>query len=53
MNAEVRLHNAMALAAQGARGAAATELAEALKLDPALGKRPEVADLQKLLPSRP
>jgi uncharacterized protein (TIGR03790 family) len=52
-NAEVRLHAAIALASQGARGAASAELAEALKLDPALEKRPEVVDLQKLLPNRP
>ncbi len=52
-NAEIRLHSAIALASQGARGAASAELAEALKLDPGLDKRPEVADLRKLLPNQP
>ncbi len=50
-NAEVRLHSAIALASQGARAAAASELAEALKLDPALEKRPEVAELRGRLQS--
>jgi uncharacterized protein (TIGR03790 family) len=45
-NAEIRLHNAIALAAQGARGAAESELAEALKLDSTLETRPEVQDLR-------
>jgi uncharacterized protein (TIGR03790 family) len=48
-NPEVRLHNAIALAAQRARGAAEAELAEALKLQPSLQERPEVAALQKQL----
>jgi Flp pilus assembly protein TadD len=45
-NPEVRLHAAIALAAQGARGAAAAELDEALKLAPAFDKRPEVVELK-------
>ena len=49
-NAEVRLHNAMALAAQGARTAAATELAAALELDPELEKRQDVRELRGRLP---
>ena len=48
-NPEIRLHNAVVLAAQGARGAADSELAEALKLQPALQERAEVAELQKRL----
>jgi Flp pilus assembly protein TadD len=49
-NAEVRLHNALALAAQGARAAAATELAAALELDPELEKRQDVRELRGRLP---
>jgi uncharacterized protein (TIGR03790 family) len=45
-NAEVRLHTAFALASQGARGAAAAELAEALKLQPSLGERADVQELK-------
>jgi len=52
-NAEVRLHNAMALAAQGARAAASTELAEAIKLDQTLEKRPDVQELRARLPTQP
>ena len=50
-NADVRLHNAIVLAAQGARGAAAAELAEALKLKPALAEQPETQALQAQLRS--
>jgi uncharacterized protein (TIGR03790 family) len=52
-NADIRLHNAMALAAQGARAAAAAELAEAVKLDPTLEKRPDVQELRSKLPAQP
>jgi uncharacterized protein (TIGR03790 family) len=53
-NSEVRLHNAIALASQGARGAAAAELAEALKLNPSLEKREDVLELRNNLgPSPP
>jgi uncharacterized protein (TIGR03790 family) len=45
-NPEVRLHAAIALAAQGARAAAETELAEALKLAPAFEKRDDVQELR-------
>ena len=48
-NPEVRMHNAMALAAQGARAAASAELAEAVKLDPALDKNPDVQELRARL----
>jgi uncharacterized protein (TIGR03790 family) len=48
-NPDIRLHSAMALAAQGARAAAESELAEALKLSPALEKRPDVQDLKARL----
>jgi Tfp pilus assembly protein PilF len=51
-NAEIRLHSAMALAAQGARAAAATELAEALKLEPAFEKREDVQQLKGRLPAQ-
>jgi uncharacterized protein (TIGR03790 family) len=51
-NAEVRLHSAMALAAQGARASAAAELAEAIKLDPALEKRQDVQELRARLPAQ-
>jgi tetratricopeptide (TPR) repeat protein len=51
-NAEVRLHSAMALAAQGARAAAATELAEALKLEPSFEKREDVQQLKARLPAQ-
>ena len=50
-NADVRLHTAIVLAAQGARGAAAAELAEALKLNPALAQQPETQTLQTQLRS--
>jgi uncharacterized protein (TIGR03790 family) len=45
-NPEIRLHSAFALAAQGARAAAAAELAEALKLQPSLGERVDVQELK-------
>jgi uncharacterized protein (TIGR03790 family) len=45
-NPEIRLHNAFALAAQGAKGAAASELSEAIKLDPALEKRADIQELR-------
>jgi hypothetical protein len=48
-NPEIRLHAAIALAAQGARAAAQTELDAALKLAPALEKRPEVQQLKSRL----
>ena len=48
-NPEVRLHNAFALASQGARAAAQSELAEALKLNPAFEKRPDVQELKSKL----
>ena len=48
-NAEIRLHTAFALASQGARAAADVELAAALKLAPALEKRPDVQDLKTKL----
>jgi uncharacterized protein (TIGR03790 family) len=48
-NAEIRLHNAFALAAQGARASAETELAEALKLNAAFEKRPDVQELKAKL----
>ena len=51
-NSEVRLHSAMALAAQGARASAATELAEAIKLDPSLEKRQDVQELRARLPAQ-
>jgi uncharacterized protein (TIGR03790 family) len=46
-NADVRLHAAFAWAAQGARGAAASELEAALKLNPDLGSRADVEALKK------
>ena len=53
-NPEIRLHSAIALAAQGARGAASAELAEALKLDPSFEKRQDVAELRtRLQPAQP
>ena len=52
-NAEIRLHNAFALSSQGARGAAEAELAEALKLNPALEKRAEVQELKARLQAPP
>ena len=48
-NPEIRLHAAFALASQGARAAAETELAAALKIAPALEKRPEVQQLKSRL----
>jgi len=45
-NAEIRLHCAFALAAQGARGAAASELAAALKLQPSFETRADVQELK-------
>lgn len=48
-NAVIRLHNAIVLAAQGARASAETELAEALKLDSTLETRPETVDLKARL----
>ena len=51
-NPEIRLHSAMALSAQGARAAAATELAEAIKLDPSLEKRQDVQELRARLPAQ-
>ena len=48
-NPEVRLHTAFALAAQGARAAAQTELAAALKILPDLEKRPDVQQLKMRL----
>jgi uncharacterized protein (TIGR03790 family) len=51
-NAEIRLHNAVVLAAQGARGAAESELAEALKLDPNVATKPEAVDLKARLGDR-
>ena len=50
-NPEIRLHSAFALASQGARGAAETELAEALKLSPALEERADVKELKTRLQS--
>jgi len=50
-NPEIRLHNAFALASQGARAAAEGELAEALKLDPSLDKRTDVQELKSKLQS--
>ena len=52
-NADVRLHNAIVLAAQGARGAAEAELAEALKLNPAFESIPDVRDLRERLAGPP
>ena len=51
-NADVRLHNAMALAAQGARAAAAAELAEAVKLKPELETSSAVKELRSRLPAQ-
>jgi len=48
-NPEIRLHNAIALASQGARASAEVELAEALKLNPALEKRSDVQELRAKL----
>jgi Flp pilus assembly protein TadD len=48
-NPDVRLHNAIVLAAQGARGAAEAALAEALKLNPALESTQDVRDLKERL----
>jgi uncharacterized protein (TIGR03790 family) len=48
-NPELRLHAAFALAAQGARAAAETELAAALKILPALEKRADVQQLKTRL----
>jgi uncharacterized protein (TIGR03790 family) len=48
-NPEVRLHAAFALAAQGARAAAQTELAAALKILPDLEKRADVQQLKMRL----
>jgi uncharacterized protein (TIGR03790 family) len=48
-NPEIRLHAAFALASQGARAAATTELSAALKLSPALEKRPDVQQLKTRL----
>jgi uncharacterized protein (TIGR03790 family) len=52
-NPEVRLHSAIALASQGARGAAAAELAEALRLDPSFEKREDVTELRNRLGPQP
>ena len=46
---EIRLHAAFALASQGARAAAETELAAALKIAPALEKRADVQQLKSRL----
>jgi uncharacterized protein (TIGR03790 family) len=48
-NPEIRLHAAFALASQGARAAAEAELTAALKLVPALEKRPDVQQLKARL----
>ena len=48
-NPEIRLHSAIALASQGARAAAEAELAEALKLSPALEKQADVQELKARL----
>ncbi len=48
-NSEIRLHTAFALSSQGARGAAESELAEALRLNPALEKRSDVQELKTRL----
>ena len=48
-NPEIRLHAAFALAAQGARAAAETELAATLKLAPAFEKRSDVQELKAKL----
>ena len=48
-NPEIRLHSAIALASQGARAAAQAELAEALKLSPALEKQADVQELKARL----
>lgn len=52
-NPDVRLHAAIALASQGARGAASAELAEAIRLDPAIETRPEVTELRGRLKQPP
>jgi uncharacterized protein (TIGR03790 family) len=46
LNPEIRLHAAFALASQGARAAAAAELSNALKLNPAYEKRSDVQELK-------
>jgi Flp pilus assembly protein TadD len=48
-NPDIRLHSAFALASQGARAAAEAELAEALKLAPALEKQADVQELKARL----
>ena len=48
-NSEIRLHAAFALASQGARAAAETELAAALKIAPTLEKRADVQQLKARL----
>ncbi len=50
--AEVRVHAAIAFAAAGDLKRAATELQEALRLDPSVQKRPEVVALQQSLAPR-
>ena len=48
-NAEIRLHSAIALAANGAKAASEFELAEALRLSPALETSPDVRALRAVL----
>jgi Flp pilus assembly protein TadD len=48
-NPEIRLHTAFALASQGARAAAETELAAALKIAPSFEKRADVQQLKSRL----
>jgi hypothetical protein len=50
--AEIRLHAAIVFEAAGARAVAESELAQALKLNPALEKSPEVETLRTRLQQR-
>jgi uncharacterized protein (TIGR03790 family) len=51
-NAEIRLHAAVVFGAVGVLNEAEQHLAEALRLDPTLKERPEVASLRKRLPQK-
>ena len=51
-SAEVRLHAAIALAAVGSWADSATNLKEAVRLDPSLAKREDVVNLQRNLSER-
>jgi uncharacterized protein (TIGR03790 family) len=51
-NPEIRLHSAFIHAAAGALDTAAVDLAAALALNPALGERADVLELQKRLPAK-